>query len=138
MSQTTHALLPGTTFQPMSFFKFLAFMTAGFNEAAKQQGADAALELDEIKQMHMVLRFDRPCVSVSHVAEVSVFDQHGAKIDTRITFSSALRCSRLRMYLIGGKRNDWCFDSICIWRSSFLTWLIILILIDEAKCLFSE
>jgi len=88
MNQTTHALPLGTTFQPMSFFKFLAFMTAGFNEAAKQQDADAALELDEIKKMHMVLRFDWPCVSVSHVTEVSVFDQHGAKYDTRITFSS--------------------------------------------------
>jgi len=44
MNQMAHALLLGITFQPMSFLKFFALMTACFNEAAKQQGAaDAAL-----------------------------------------------------------------------------------------------
>lgn len=38
--------------QPMSYFKFQLFATlgAGFNEAAKQQGASVA-EFDEIKRM---------------------------------------------------------------------------------------
>jgi len=36
----------------MSFFKFFALMTAVFNEADKQQGADAASELSEIKICH--------------------------------------------------------------------------------------
>lgn len=48
----SHALLLGITFQPMSFFKFFALMTAVFNEADKQQGADAASELSEIKICH--------------------------------------------------------------------------------------
>ncbi len=41
------------TFQPMSYMKFQMFasMTHGFNEAAKQQGASAGAELDEIKRM---------------------------------------------------------------------------------------
>jgi len=41
------------TFQPMSFMKFQMFasMTHGFKEAAKQQGASAGAELDEIKRM---------------------------------------------------------------------------------------
>ncbi|PFH49245.1 hypothetical protein AMATHDRAFT_148054 [Amanita thiersii Skay4041] len=41
------------TYQPMSFFKFQIFasMTHGFKEAAKQQGASAGAELDEIKRM---------------------------------------------------------------------------------------
>ncbi|KAL4263239.1 CLPTM1 family protein [Pleurotus pulmonarius] len=41
------------TFQPMSYMKFQMFasMTHGFNEAAKQQGAGAGAELDEIKRM---------------------------------------------------------------------------------------
>ncbi|KAF9450961.1 cleft lip and palate transmembrane 1 [Macrolepiota fuliginosa MF-IS2] len=53
INQTTLTLPLEITFQPMTFFKFQIFasMTAGFNEAAKQQGATAASELDEIKRM---------------------------------------------------------------------------------------
>lgn len=53
INQTTPILPLEITFQPMSFFKFQLFasMTAGFNEAAKQQGVGAASELDEIKRM---------------------------------------------------------------------------------------
>jgi hypothetical protein len=50
-STTPHVPLR-VEFQPMSYFKFQLFasMGAGFNEAAKQQGASSS-ELDEIKRM---------------------------------------------------------------------------------------
>lgn len=50
---TTGTLPLQITFQPMSYFKFQMFasLTHGFNEAAKQQGASASAELDEIKRM---------------------------------------------------------------------------------------
>jgi len=53
VNQTTPSLPLEITFQPMTFFKFQIFasMTAGFNEAAKQQGAGASSELDEVKRM---------------------------------------------------------------------------------------
>lgn len=53
VNHTTPSLPLEITFQPMSFFKFQIFasMTAGFNEAAKQQGTGASSELDEVKRM---------------------------------------------------------------------------------------
>ncbi|XP_006456744.1 hypothetical protein AGABI2DRAFT_154242 [Agaricus bisporus var. bisporus H97] len=53
VNETTPILPLEITFQPMSFFKFQMFtsMTAGFDEAAKQQGAAGASELDEVKRM---------------------------------------------------------------------------------------
>lgn len=53
VNETTPSLPLQITFQPMSFWKFQMFasMTHGFDEAAKQQGASAGAELDEIKRM---------------------------------------------------------------------------------------
>jgi hypothetical protein len=53
INKTTPSLPLQITFQPTSYFKFqmYASMTHGFNEAAKQQGAGAGAELDEIKRM---------------------------------------------------------------------------------------
>jgi hypothetical protein len=53
VNETTPTLPLQITFQPMSFFKFQIFtsMTAGFDEAAKQQGSSGASELDEVKRM---------------------------------------------------------------------------------------
>ncbi|PPR02648.1 hypothetical protein CVT24_002131 [Panaeolus cyanescens] len=53
INETTPSLPLRITYQPMSFFKFQIFasMTHGFKEAAKQQGASAGAELDEIKRM---------------------------------------------------------------------------------------
>ncbi|KAF9057869.1 cleft lip and palate transmembrane 1 [Panaeolus papilionaceus] len=53
INETTPSLPLRITYQPMSFFKFQIFasMTHGFNEAAKQQGASAGAELDEVKRM---------------------------------------------------------------------------------------
>ncbi|KAK7470267.1 hypothetical protein VKT23_001700 [Stygiomarasmius scandens] len=53
LNQTTPSMPLQITFQPMSFMKFQMFasMTHGFKEAAKQQGASAGAELDEIKRM---------------------------------------------------------------------------------------
>ena len=52
VNQTTPRVPLRIEFQPMSYFKFQLFasMGAGFNEAAKQQGASVA-EFDEIKRM---------------------------------------------------------------------------------------
>lgn len=53
VNSTTLTMPLQITFQPMSYMKFQIFtsMTHGFNEAAKQQGAGAGAELDEIKRM---------------------------------------------------------------------------------------
>ncbi|KAL0950176.1 hypothetical protein HGRIS_010169 [Hohenbuehelia grisea] len=53
VNTTTPSLPLRITYQPMSYMKFQMFasMTHGFNEAAKQQGATAGGELDEIKRM---------------------------------------------------------------------------------------
>ncbi|KAJ3841416.1 cleft lip and palate associated transmembrane protein [Lentinula raphanica] len=53
LNLTTPSMPIQITFQPMSYMKFQIFasMTHGFNEAAKQQGAGASAELDEIKRM---------------------------------------------------------------------------------------
>ena len=53
LNHTTRSLPLQIVFQPMSYFKFQAFatMTSGFKEAAKQQGASAGAELDEVKRM---------------------------------------------------------------------------------------
>ncbi|KAG5639698.1 hypothetical protein H0H81_005881 [Sphagnurus paluster] len=53
INSTTPSLPLKIVFQPMTFFKFQLFaaMTNGFKEAAKQQGAGASAELDEIKRM---------------------------------------------------------------------------------------
>jgi len=53
LNSTTPSLPVKFVFQPMSYFKFqmYAAMTNGFKEAAKQQGAGAGAELDEIKRM---------------------------------------------------------------------------------------
>ncbi|PCH41488.1 cleft lip and palate associated transmembrane protein [Wolfiporia cocos MD-104 SS10] len=53
INTTTPRLPLQVTFQPMSYWKFQTFstMTAGFDEAAKQQGGPGASELDEIKRM---------------------------------------------------------------------------------------
>ncbi|KAF5393072.1 hypothetical protein D9757_001205 [Collybiopsis confluens] len=53
INDTTPVLPIQITFQPMSYMKFQIFasMTQGFKEAAKQQGAGASAELDEIKRM---------------------------------------------------------------------------------------
>jgi hypothetical protein len=53
INSTTPIMPVQITFQPMSYMKFQIFasMTHGFNEAAKQQGAGASAELDEIKRM---------------------------------------------------------------------------------------
>ncbi|KAH7912954.1 cleft lip and palate associated transmembrane protein [Hygrophoropsis aurantiaca] len=53
INNTTPKLPLQITFQPMSYFKFQMFasMTHGVDEAAKQQGAGAGAELDEIKRM---------------------------------------------------------------------------------------
>ncbi|EPQ59002.1 cleft lip and palate transmembrane 1 [Gloeophyllum trabeum ATCC 11539] len=53
INSTTPTLPLQVVFQPMSYFKFQLFasMTHGFNEAAKQQGAGAGAELDEVKRM---------------------------------------------------------------------------------------
>ncbi|KAG6850622.1 hypothetical protein H0H93_010814 [Arthromyces matolae] len=53
LNSTTPSLPLQVTFQPMSYFKFQMFasLTSGFKEAAKQQGAAAGAELDELKRM---------------------------------------------------------------------------------------
>ncbi|KAG6845442.1 hypothetical protein H0H87_009350 [Tephrocybe sp. NHM501043] len=53
LNSTTLSLPLQVVFQPMSYFKFQMFaaMTNGFKEAAKQQGASAGAELDELKRM---------------------------------------------------------------------------------------
>ncbi|KAG6861851.1 hypothetical protein C0995_011148 [Termitomyces sp. Mi166 len=53
INSTTPSLPLQITFQPMSYFKFQMFasLTNGFKEAAKQQGAGAGAELDELKRM---------------------------------------------------------------------------------------
>ncbi|KAF9266255.1 cleft lip and palate transmembrane 1, partial [Marasmius fiardii PR-910] len=53
LNSTTPEMPLQIVFQPMSFMKFQLFasMTHGFNEAAKQQGAGASAELDEVKRM---------------------------------------------------------------------------------------
>ncbi|KAL0580511.1 hypothetical protein V5O48_001498 [Marasmius crinis-equi] len=53
LNSTTPTMPLQIEFQPMSYMKFQIFasMTHGFNEAAKQQGAGASAELDEIKRM---------------------------------------------------------------------------------------
>ncbi|KAG6910151.1 hypothetical protein DXG01_012910 [Tephrocybe rancida] len=53
LNSTTPSLPLQIVFQPMSYFKFQMFaaMTNGFKEAAKQQGAGAGAELDELKRM---------------------------------------------------------------------------------------
>ncbi|KAH7931150.1 cleft lip and palate associated transmembrane protein [Leucogyrophana mollusca] len=53
INMTTPILPLQITFQPMSYFKFQLFasMTHGVDEAAKQQGAGAGAELDEVKRM---------------------------------------------------------------------------------------
>ncbi|KAJ4479138.1 cleft lip and palate associated transmembrane protein [Lentinula aciculospora] len=53
LNSSTPSMPIQITFQPMSYMKFQIFasMTHGFNEAAKQQGAGAGAELDEIKRM---------------------------------------------------------------------------------------
>ncbi|KII95289.1 hypothetical protein PLICRDRAFT_128949 [Plicaturopsis crispa FD-325 SS-3] len=53
INSTTPTLPLQIVFQPMSYMKFQIFasMTHGFNEAAKQQGAGAGAELDELKRM---------------------------------------------------------------------------------------
>ena len=86
LNSTTPSLPLQITFQPMSYFKFQLFasLTNGFKEAAKQQGAGASAELDELKRM---LIETNPwflaltgLVSVLHVVYVEpiiIFDQHG-------------------------------------------------------------
>jgi hypothetical protein len=53
INSTTTTLPIRFEFQPMSFFKFQAFatLTQGFDDAAKQQGASASAEMDEVKRM---------------------------------------------------------------------------------------
>lgn len=53
LNSTTPSLPLQIVFQPMSYLKFQMFaaVTNGFKEAAKQQGAGAGAELDEIKRM---------------------------------------------------------------------------------------
>ncbi|KAJ3997765.1 cleft lip and palate associated transmembrane protein [Lentinula boryana] len=53
LNSSTPSMPIQITFQPMSYMKFQIFasMTHGFKEAAKQQGAGASAELDEIKRM---------------------------------------------------------------------------------------
>lgn len=53
LNSTTPSLPLQIVFQPMSYLKFQMFaaITNGFKEAAKQQGAGAGAELDEIKRM---------------------------------------------------------------------------------------
>ncbi|KAF9006686.1 cleft lip and palate transmembrane protein 1-domain-containing protein [Cyathus striatus] len=55
LNHTTPSMPLQITFQPMSFFKFQLFasMSHGFKEAAKQQGASAGAELDEVKRMFL-------------------------------------------------------------------------------------
>ncbi|THV08204.1 cleft lip and palate associated transmembrane protein [Dendrothele bispora CBS 962.96] len=53
LNLTTPSMPLQIIFQPMSYMKFQMFasMTHGFKEAAKQQGASAGAEMDEIKRM---------------------------------------------------------------------------------------
>ena len=53
INATTPILPLQVEFQPMSYWKFTIFasLTQSFAEAAKQQGASSASELDEVKRM---------------------------------------------------------------------------------------
>jgi hypothetical protein len=53
VNETTPILPLQITLQPMSYWKFQLFtsMTAGFQQAAQQQGGTSVAELDEVKRM---------------------------------------------------------------------------------------